>query len=349
MRLSRRVDVGGVAVGGGAPVSIQSMCNTDTRDVDATVAQILRLQGAGCEIVRVSVYDGDCVTAIRKICDRISIPLVADVHFDHQLAIGAVENGADKLRINPGNIGGQDKIAVLADCCRSHGVPIRIGVNAGSLQKELVDRFGVTAQAMLHSALENVSLLERQHFYDTVISMKASNVPMMVAGYRLLADRTDYPLHLGVTEAGTERDALVKSAAGIGALLLDGIGDTVRVSITGDPVKEIAAAREILCATGVRRGLELISCPTCGRCSMDIEAIANEVRRRLPESGAVLRIAVMGCAVNGPGEAREADVGLACTRTGGVLFKKGKPLRKVSREALVDELMKEIYSMLEEA
>lgn len=349
MRLTRSVNVGGVLMGGSAPVSIQSMCNTDTRDVEATVAQIHALERAGCEIVRVSVYDGKCVAAVREIRDRISIPLVADVHFDYRLAIGAVENGVDKLRINPGNIGGQDKVALVADCCRSHKVPIRIGVNAGSLQKELVEKMGVTPEAMLKSATEHILLLERQHFYDIVLSMKASTVPMMVESYRQIAQKTDYPLHLGVTEAGTERDSLIKSAAGIGALLLDGIGDTVRVSITGDPVKEIAAAREILCAVGARRGLELISCPTCGRCSMDIETISDEVRRRLPKSDVFLRIAIMGCAVNGPGEAKEADVGVACTKTGGVLFKKGKALRSVGRETLVDELMKEIYGIIGEA
>ena len=331
-------------VGGEAPISIQSMTNTDTRDVEQTVGQILKLEAEGCEIVRSSVYDMECAKALSKIKERIHIPLVADVHFDYRLAIAAVENGADKLRINPGNIGDARRVKLVADCCKAHHTPIRVGVNAGSLSKEILDKFGVCAKAMEVSALANIRLLEEEGMEDIVLSVKASDVNLMVESYRLLASKIPYPMHLGVTEAGTERMAVVKSAVGIGALLLDGIGDTIRVSITGDPVKEVTAAKDILKAVGLRRGVDIVSCPTCGRCSINIEALVEETRQRLGDLERPLKIAIMGCVVNGPGEAREADFGIACNRDDGIIFKKGEPLRRVSRDCLVEELLREIDS-----
>jgi (E)-4-hydroxy-3-methylbut-2-enyl-diphosphate synthase len=341
-KIKKCVGVGRVMIGGGHAVCIQSMTNTDTADIEATCRQMTALQEAGCEIVRASVYNQACARAFKQIKQRIRMPLVADVHFDHRLAIAAVENGADKLRINPGNIGGQDRVCALAQCCKSHGVPIRIGVNAGSLQKELLAQYGVSAEAMVRSALQHISQLEREGFDDIVVSLKASSVSLTVEAYRRLHVLVDYPLHLGVTEAGTERMALIKSAAGIGALLLDGIGDTFRVSITGDPVKEVKAGLDILRALRLREGLDIISCPTCGRCAMDVEGIVEELERRLEGKTCALRIAVMGCAVNGPGEAKEADVGIACTHTGGLLFKKGVAIRNVAKEDMVDALLGEI-------
>lgn len=322
----RKVVVGGVTIGGGAPVSVQSMCNTDTADADATAAQILRLEQAGCEIVRVSVYSEDCAKAIKAIKKQIHIPLVADVHFDHKLALAALENGADKLRINPGNIGGPEKVRELAKAAKDADAPIRVGVNGGSLERDLLKKHGgPTAEALAESAIGHAALLEDAGFSDIVLSVKSSDVKTTVLATRMLREMTDYPLHIGVTEAGAGEQALIKSAIGAGALLLDGIGDTLRVSITGDPVKEPAAAIAVLKAVGLRKsGAEIVSCPTCGRCKTDLLSHVNRVKDSLPDSGRYIKVAVMGCAVNGPGEAREADVGIAFAPGGCVLFHKGE-------------------------
>ncbi len=341
--------VGGVPVGANSPVTIQSMTNTDTRDAEATVQQILALEAAGCEIVRASVYDMACAKAFRAIRDSIHIPLVADVHFDHRLAIAAAENGADKLRINPGNIGGEAKVRELVVCAKAHQVPIRIGVNAGSLEKDLLQRHGgPKPEAMVESAMRHIAMLEREGFYDTVVSLKASNVPDTVQAYRLMHEKADYPLHIGVTEAGLGEYALVKSAMGLGALLLDGIGDTLRVSLTGDPVQEVTAAQQILSAAGLRREkLEIISCPTCGRCGVNLENIVQSLRERLNEIKVPLTVAVMGCAVNGPGEAKEADIGIAFGAGNGVLFQKGEKIASGTAKEMLDRLVLEAKHMSE--
>lgn len=341
--MTRRVQVGTVAVGGGAPVSVQSMTNTDTRDVEATLAQIRALAQAGADIVRVSVYDMDCAKAVRALVDGSPVPLVADIHFDHRLAIAAAENGISKLRINPGNIGGEQNVRALADCVKAHHIPVRIGVNSGSVEREILQKYGgPTPEGMLESALGHARMLERCGFYDMVLSMKASNVPDTYAVYRLAAERCDYPLHVGVTEAGLPGEGTLKSAIGIGALLLAGIGDTIRVSLTGDPVPEVRAGLDILRAVGLRRDhISYISCPTCGRTCIDVGGIMARVQKELADVRAPLKVAVMGCVVNGPGEAREADVGVAGGRDGGALFVKGKPPRKVQgdlAQALIDEV-----------
>ncbi len=327
--MSRRVMCGRVAMGGGAPVSIQSMTNTDTRDAAATLAQVRALAAAGCDIVRISVYDEACARAMREIRDGSPTPLVADVHFDYRLAVLAVENGADKLRINPGNIGGERRVQKVADCARAHGVPIRVGVNSGSVEKELLRRYGgPTPRAMLESALAHVRMLEACGFYDVVVSIKASSVRETVEANRLLARACEYPLHIGVTEAGLPGRGTVKSAIGAGALLLDGIGDTLRVSLSGDPLQEPAVALEILRGLGLRGGVNIIACPTCGRTCLDVAGVARKIEeatRLWPER---LTVAVMGCVVNGPGEAREADVGIAGGPDGFALFRRGeKPVR----------------------
>ncbi len=345
--MSKQIRVGAVAVGGGAPVSIQSMCNTRTDDVDATVAQILRLEQAGCEIIRVAVPDMDAARAVGEIRRRIHIPLVADIHFDYKLALQCVESGIDKIRINPGNIGSHEKVRAVADACREHGIPIRIGVNGGSLEKELLRKYGgVTAEAMVESAMGHVHLLNDCNFDDICISVKCSRVPVNMEAYRLLHERTDYPLHLGVTEAGTPSMGLLKSAIGIGGLLCQGIGDTMRVSLTADPVEEIRAAKDILAASGIRQtGPNLIACPTCGRTAYDMIPIAREVEERLRNCTKPITVAVMGCIVNGPGEASAADVGIAGGRGEGLLFRKGEILYKVPQERLVDALMDEIEKL----
>lgn len=341
-RKSRPVHMGSVTVGGGAPVSVQSMTNTDTRDAAATRAQIERLIKAGCEIVRVAVPDREAARALPEIKKSLSVPLVADIHFDYRLALAAIEAGVDGLRINPGNIGGRDKVAAVVKAAKQKRVPIRIGVNAGSLEKDLL-RDGITPEAMVESALRHVVMLEEMDFFAIKISLKASDVPLMVAAYRMLADKVDYPLHIGVTEAGTAFAGSVKSAVGIGILLWEGIGDTVRVSLTGDPVREVRVAYEILKTLGLRRrGAELISCPTCGRTQIDLIKIAGEVEERLVELDIPLKVAVMGCVVNGPGEARHADVGIAGGKGEGLIFRKGRVIRKVPENLLVEELMKEI-------
>lgn len=342
--MTRQVHVGPVAIGGGAPVSIQSMCNTPTENVDATVAQILRLEQAGCDIVRVAVPTREAAMAIPAIKSRIHIPLVADIHFDYKLALLCINGGVDKIRINPGNIGSPDRVRAVADGCRERGIPIRVGVNGGSLEKDILRKYGgVTAEALAESALGHVRLLEDCGFGDVCISVKCSHVPVNMAAYRLLYERTDYPLHLGVTEAGTPDMGVLKSAIGIGGLLCQGIGDTLRVSLTADPVEEVVAAKRILQAIGLRRsGPDLIACPTCGRTKYDMLSIAREVERRLEGCTKPITVAVMGCVVNGPGEASAADVGIAGGDGEGLLFAKGKILRKLPQDKLVDALMEEI-------
>ena len=345
--MTKRLMVGGVPVGGGAPVSIQSMCNTKTDDVEATVSQILALEEAGCEIIRVAIPDQAAAESVDKLKERIHIPLVADIHFNYRYAIACAERGVDAIRINPGNIGGEERVKAVADLCRQKGVPIRIGVNGGSLEKELRVKYGgVTAEALVESALGHVHLLNKFDFDDICISVKCSDVPLTMAAYRLLSERTDYPLHLGVTEAGTPSMGLVKSAMGIGGLLCMGIGDTIRVTLTADPVEEIYAAKKILKAAGLRKqGVNLIACPTCGRTRIDLIPMAEEVERRLADCEKNITVAVMGCAVNGPGEAASADIGIAGGKGEGLLFRKGEILYKISQERLVDALMAEIEKL----
>ena len=333
--MSKQIIAGGVAIGGGAPVTIQSMCNTHTEDAKATIAQIHALEEAGCEIVRVTVPNMEAAHALSEIKENISIPLVADIHFDYRLAVEAAARGADKIRINPGNIGGE------------HKVPIRIGVNGGSLEKELLAKYGrVTPEALVESALRHVRLLEKFDFTEICISVKSSDVPLNMAAYRLLHEKVDYPLHLGVTEAGTPTMGLLKSAIGIGGLLCEGIGDTMRVSLTADPVEEVYAAKRILQACGIRRsGVNLVSCPTCGRTAYDMIPIAEELERRLADCKKNITVAVMGCVVNGPGEASAADIGVAGGKGEGMIFRKGKILYKVPQEKLVDALMEEIQKL----
>lgn len=346
--MTKRINVGEVPIGGGAPISIQSMTNTDTADVEATVAQILRLEAAGCMIVRASVYNEACAAAIGAIRERIHIPLVADIHFDHRLAIAAMEQGVDKLRINPGNIGSAVKVRELVACAKARGVPIRVGVNSGSLARDILEKYGGPCpEAMVESALRHVAILEREGFYDTVISLKSSSVPQMVEANRLIHARVDYPLHLGVTEAGAGTAAVVKSAVGIGTLLLAGIGDTIRVSITGDPVQEVEAAKHILCACGLQKeGVEIISCPTCGRTEGELLPIVERVRAALPDDRGYLKVAIMGCVVNGPGEAREADIGLALGKGKAALFRQGEKYLVLPTAEAVERLITEATLLL---
>ena len=338
------MNIGGVVIGGGAPVAIQSMCNTATEDVAATVAQILRLEQAGCQIIRVAVPTMEAAAAIGAIKKAIHIPLVADIHFDYRLALRCAAEGVDKIRINPGNIGSHERVRAVAETCREHRIPIRIGVNGGSLEKPLLAKYGgVTAQALVDSAMGHVQLLNDCGFDDICLSVKCSHVPTNMAAYTLLSRETDYPLHLGVTEAGTPEMGVLKSAIGIGGLLCQGVGDTIRVSLTADPVEEVIAAKKILQAAGIRKsGPDLISCPTCGRTKYDMIPIAREVERRLQGCTKPITVAVMGCAVNGPGEARSADVGIAGGDGEGLLFRKGEILYKVPQDKLVDALMAEI-------
>ena len=345
--MTKKIMVGAVPVGGGAPVSIQSMCSTKTDDVSATVDQILRLEEAGCEIVRVAVPDMAAARAVGPIRSRIHIPLVADIHFDYKLALECVAQGIDKIRINPGNIGGEDRVQAVAEACRRAGIPIRIGVNGGSLEKELLKKYGgATSEALAESALGHAALLEKFDFTDICISVKCSSVPVTMGAYRLLSQRCPYPLHLGVTEAGTPGMGVIKSAMGIGGLLCLGIGDTLRVSLTADPVEEVYAARRILKAVGLRReGPELISCPTCGRTQIDLIPMAERVEELLRGVDKPITVAVMGCVVNGPGEARHADVGIAGGKGEGVLFKHGEIVARVPEEELVPGLMKLIENL----
>ena len=331
--------VGGIPLGGGAPVTVQSMTNTKTENIPETVGQIRRLTDAGCDIVRLAVPTMEAAKAFGKIKELVTVPIVADIHFDYRLAIECAHAGADKIRINPGNIGGEDRVKAVVKACRQHNIPIRIGVNSGSLERALLDKYGVTAEAMLESALSHVRLLNQFDFDDICISVKASDVRQTVDAYRLLAERTDYPLHLGVTEAGTAYMGIIKSSIGIGALLCGGIGDTIRVSLTAPPEEEVKAGIAILKALGLRKGLQIISCPTCGRCGIDLIGLAQEIERRLIGFDSELTLAVMGCAVNGPGEAKHADYGIAGGKGEGLLFSKGEVVKKVPMDRLVDEFI----------
>ena len=338
--MTKQIMVGGVPIGGGAPVTIQSMTNTRTDDVEATLHQIRTLAAAGCEIIRVAVPDMAAAKAVGKIKEESPIPVVVDIHFDYKLALEAIAAGADKVRINPGNIGGADHVKAVAQACAQRGVPIRIGVNGGSLEKPLLAKYGgVCPEAMVESAFGHIRLLNQFDFDDICVSLKSSSVPMTMKAYRLMSQASDYPLHIGVTEAGTVRMGTLKSAVGIGGLLALGIGDTMRVSLSADPVEEVYAAKEILKAAGVRKeGAELVSCPTCGRTRIDLIALANEVEERLKAVDKPITVAVMGCVVNGPGEASAADCGIAGGVGEGLLFKKGQIIKKVPQEQLVDEL-----------
>lgn len=341
--MTKRVYAGSVAIGGGAPVTVQTMTNTKTENLEATLAQIRAMADAGADIVRVSVYNRRCADNVRALVDASPVPLVADIHFDHTLAIRSIENGIAKVRINPGNIGGEDKVRMLADCLKMHRVPVRIGVNSGSIEKDILQKYGgVTAQGMVESGMNHARMLEKCGFDDIVLSYKATDIKTMVDACRLAARTSDYPQHIGVTESGTADVGIIKSAAGIGALLLDGIGDTIRVSLSGDPVQEVPAGISILRACGVRKdGVEIVSCPTCGRTDIDVEGIAMRVREATRDIKTPMKVAVMGCIVNGPGEAKEADLGLAGAKTYCRLFAKGVELGRVDGDP-VEALVKEI-------
>lgn len=347
-KMTRQIHIGAIAIGGGAPVSVQSMTNTKTADTEATVAQIRSLVAAGCDIVRLAVPDMEAAKNLGNIIREVSVPLVADIHFDYKLAIEAIHQGVAALRLNPGNIGGEEKVRAVVQEAKAHSIPIRIGVNAGSLDKKLLEKYGrVTAEALVESAMQHVRILEALDFHDMKISLKAHDVPMTLAAYRLMSETVDYPLHLGITEAGTANTGVIKSAVGIGALLAEGIGDTIRISLTGDPTVEVKVANEILKSLGMREyGPTLISCPTCGRTSIDLPAIAAQVEKRLEGIREPIEVAVMGCVVNGPGEARTADVGIAGGKGEGLVFRKGEIVRKVPEENLVEELFKEIDAIL---
>lgn len=344
---TKEVRIGEFIIGGKHPVLIQSMCNTDTRNISATLNQIHQLEAEGCEIIRVAVPDMEAAEALKEIKKEISIPLVADIHFDYRLALKALENGVDKIRLNPGNIGAESKICQVVEQAKKKNVPIRIGVNSGSLEKDLVEKYkGVTPEGLVESALRHIKILEKYHFYDIVVSIKASSVPFSLKAYQLLSDQVPYPLHLGITEAGTIWSGSMKSAVGIGAILAQGIGDTIRVSLTGDPVEEIKAAKEILKSLELRKfGIDFVSCPTCGRTQIDLISIANEVENRCRGLDKKIKVAVMGCIVNGPGEAKEADIGIAGGRGEGLIFKKGEIVKKVPESELVNQLMEEIAKL----
>ena len=344
---TKKIRVGNLFIGGDAPVTVQSMTNTDTRNIAATVEQIKRLEEAGCDIVRVAIPDTEAAQAVKDIKKAIKIPLVADIHFDYRLALTCMENGVDKIRLNPGNIGGSDRVKRVVEMARPRGIPIRIGVNSGSLEKHILEKYGgVTPEGMVESALGHAQMLEDFGFENIAFSLKASSVPLTIEAYRLMSQRSNYPLHIGITEAGTLFAGTVKSAAGLGCLLAEGIGDTLRVSLTGDPVEEIKVGIELLKAFGLRKaGVEFVSCPTCGRCRIDLIKVANEVEQRLAGSDKQIRVAVMGCAVNGPGEAREADIGIAGGDGEALLFKKGEIIRKIPQERIVEELLAEIEKL----
>ncbi len=347
---TRQITIGSVKVGGGAPIAVQSMTNTYTQDVDATVSQIRHLTMAGCEIIRVAVPDMEAAHAIKKIKAGIDIPLIADIHFDHRLAIAAAECGADALRINPGNIGAESRVLKVVQCAKEHGISIRIGVNSGSLEKQIEQSMGNGPKAMAESARRNVELLQSMDFNDIKLSVKASDVSRSVEACRLVSAQTDIPLHVGVTEAGGVIAGITKSALGIGMLLAEGIGDTIRVSLTRDPVEEVRTAWEILRALGIRkRGVEIISCPTCGRCRIDLFDIAEKIEKALLKFKVPVKIAIMGCVVNGPGEAKEADIGIAGGDGMGILFKKGKLVRKVPQDRLMDVLLEEVKNFEKES
>ena len=345
--MTRQIKVGNVPIGGGADVVIQSMLNTKTTDVEGSLAQIRSLAAAGCQVARLAVPNMDAARGFAEICKESVLPLVADIHFDYRLAIAAAEGGASKIRINPGNIGGEDRVKAVVDVCKDKHIPIRIGVNGGSLEKELLEKYGhPTAQALVESAFGHLELLEKYGFYDTCVSMKSSHVPTMVAAARLFRSKCDYPLHIGVTETGPVRQGLIKSAMGIGALLLDGIGDTLRVSLTDDPVEEVYAAKDILKAAGLRRdGVDIISCPTCGRTRIDLIGLVNRVDAALKDCQKPITVAVMGCVVNGPGEAREADIGIAGGDGWGMIFEKGQQVAKLPYDELLPELLRRIEQL----
>ena len=345
--MTRQIQVGGVPIGGGAPVVIQSMLNTKTTDVQASLEQIRQLKTAGCQIARLSVQNMEAARGFARICEESPLPLVADIHFDYKLAIAAAEGGASKIRINPGNIGGEDRVQAVVEICKEKKIPIRIGVNGGSLDKKLLDKYGhPTAEALVESAFEHLELLEKYGFYDTCVSMKSSTVPTMVAAARLFRSRCDYPLHIGVTETGPVKMGMIKSAMGIGALLLDGIGDTIRVSLTDDPVQEVYAAKDILKAAGLRKeGVNIISCPTCGRTRIDLIGLVNQVDAALKDCQKPITVAVMGCVVNGPGEAREADIGIAGGDGWGMIFEKGEQVDKLPYDQLLPALLERIEAL----
>lgn len=346
MRITRIVQIGNLKIGGGNPILVQSMCNTDTRDASNTVKQILDLEKAGCEIIRVAVPDMVAAKAIKKIKKNIHIPLVADIHFDYTLALESIKNGVDKVRINPGNIGKIENVQKVVDACKDKNIPVRIGINTGSLEKEAENKYGKTAKAMVESALKHIQILEKLHFYNIVISMKASDIQRTIEAYRLLSQKVDYPLHLGITEAGTINTGTIKSAVGLGIMLNEGLGDTIRVSLTGDPIEEVYVGWEILKSLKLRnRGVNFVSCPTCGRTKIDLIGLANKVEKTLIGINKPITVAIMGCVVNGPGEAKEADIGVAGGHHQGVIFKKGKVLRTVPENKIYSELLKEINKL----
>ncbi len=346
-RITKTVKAGNVSIGSGSKITVQSMLNVPAHNTDGNVAQAVELEKAGCEIVRLTVPDLEAVKTLYAVKNAVKIPVVADIHFDYKCALESVAAGVDKIRINPGNIGSDDRIKAVADACRQKNIPIRIGVNSGSLEKDLLKKYGhVTPEALCESALRHASLLEKFDFNDIVISIKSSDVPTMVAAYRLVAEQCDYPLHLGVTEAGTKHMGMLKSAAGIGSLLLDGIGDTIRVSLTADPVAEVAAGFDILKAVGIKKDCpQIVSCPTCGRTKIDLISLAEKVEKELANVHKPIKVAVMGCAVNGPGEAKEADIGVAGGDGFGLIFKHGEILKKVPEDKIVEELLKGIDNL----
>lgn len=345
--MTKQVNAGGVLIGGGADVTVQSMLNIPAENIAASVGQAKALENAGCEIIRAAVPNLEAVKLIYALKQELKIPVVADIHFDYRIALECVSAGVDKIRINPGNIGSEDRVKAVANTCRAKNIPIRIGVNSGSLEKSILAKYGApTAEALCESALYHASLLEKFDFTDIVLSMKSSNVQTMVKAYELAAEKCSYPLHLGVTEAGTERMGLIKSSAGIGSLLLHGIGDTIRISLTADPIKEVYAAKDLLKALGLRKGgVTFVSCPTCGRTKIDLISLANEAEQRLKNCDKNITVAIMGCIVNGPGEAREADIGIAGGKGEGLIFKKGEIIKKVPESRLIDELVSEIEKM----
>lgn len=347
MNSKNKVRLGNIYIGGDAPVTIQSMLNTPAEDIEASVLQAKRLEEAGCEIIRAAVPNRDAVKLIYALKNAVSVPIVADIHFDYKIALDCVAAGVDKIRINPGNIGSDDRVKAVADACKAAGVPIRIGVNSGSLEKSILEKYGhPTAEALCESALYHASLLEKFDFNDIVLSMKSSTVATTVKAYELASQKIDYPLHLGVTETGTEYGGIIKSSAGIGSLLLHGIGDTIRISLTADPVREVVAAKELLRSVGLRNdGVEFVACPTCGRTKIDLISLANKVQERLSGVDKHIKVAVMGCVVNGPGEAKEADIGIAGGDGCALIFKKGEILRKVPEDMIIDELLKEIEKL----
>ena len=347
--MTRKVNVGSLIIGGGERIKIQSMCTVKTSRTEEVAAQMAALEGAGCDIIRVSVLDEEDAAAIKTLKKLTNMPIVADIHFSAKLAVAAIEAGCDKVRINPGNIGGEEQVKLVADCIKSHGIPVRVGSNTGSIEREFLQKYGVSEFSLVESALKSVGLLEKYGVNDIVISVKASSVPLTYRAYKLLASRTDYPLHVGVTEAGTYESAVIKSSAAIGALLLDGIGDTIRVSITGDPVREVYAAKKILQAVGLDKNFaDVISCPTCGRCMWDSSGLAEKVAELVKDCKKPLKIAVMGCVVNGPGEAAEADIGIAGSKEYCVIFKKGGDARRIPAADAEREFLKEIKSLIDD-